>query len=318
MALDWSKTVFVFPGQGSQTVGMGKDFAAQYEVARRTYEHADELMGYSLSKIMFDGPEDVLNDTLNTQPAMYINSIAILRVLQQQLPAAVPASVTGHSLGELTALTAAGSLEFEAGVPLVHERARLMQEAGSHHSGGMAAILGMTPQQVRDICQQASAATGQPLALANDNCPGQIVISGDRTALEKALELAKAAGARRAIPLKVSVAPHSPLMAPAEASFIKVVEKTTFSTPRMPVYANSNATPLNDVQTIRREIEAQLTNPVHWNETMQQMIDSGMTTFIEIGSGSVLTGLLRRIDRSVQGITLGTVDEAMAFVASNA
>lgn len=316
--VDWSKTAFVFPGQGSQVVGMGQDFADSYAVAHETYAQADALLGYRLSEIMFSGPADALDDTLNTQPAMYVNSIAILRVLQQELPAAQPAFVAGHSLGELTALSAAGALAFDAGVPLVHERARLMQEAGKLHSGGMAAILGLTPEQVREICKQASAQTGEPLVLANDNCPGQIVISGDKATLDVALELAKAAKARRAIPLKVSVAPHSPLMAPAEADFTKAVEKTRFEPPSIPVYANISAQPLRDVPSIRRELEAQLTNPVHWTDSVQNMIAAGVETFIELGSKDVLTGLLRRIDKTKTGLTLHSVEALQAFVAENA
>lgn len=318
MALDWTKTAFIFPGQGSQEVGMGKDFATTYDIARQTFEQADDIINFPLSKLLFDGPEVELNDTMNTQPAMYICSIAILRTLQQELPATKPAFTAGHSLGELTALTAAGALSFEDGVKLVRERGRLMKEAGNTHPGGMAAILGLSNEQVHEVCRQASEQVGKPLVLANDNCPGQIVISGDVDALEAALPIAEAMGAKRALRLAVSVAPHSPLMASAEATFAKLVEQTTFQTPQIPVYANITGKPLTSIEQIHKELEDQLTNPVHWTAGMNQMIADGAETFVEVGSKNVLTGLLKRIDRSKTRINIDTVAAMQAFIAQNA
>jgi [acyl-carrier-protein] S-malonyltransferase len=312
--LDWSKVAFVFPGQGSQVVGMGKDFFEQSDVARQTFEQADSIMGIALSKMMFEGPAEELDDTSHTQPAMYICSVAILRTLQEQLPEAQPAFVAGHSLGELTALTAAGALSFEEGVHLVQERGRLMGEAGEKSPGGMAAIIGLETAQVHDLCAQASQQTAEPVVLANDNCPGQIVISGHKLALNLALELAKEAGAKRAIPLAVSTAPHSPLMKPAETEFAEVVKKTSFAEPLIPVYANITAQPLHTAKEIADELEAQLTSPVHWTAIIQNMIHHGATHFVEIGSKNVLVGLIRRIDKSAERANIETVKDLEAFL----
>jgi [acyl-carrier-protein] S-malonyltransferase len=307
MAHDWTTTAFIFPGQGSQMVGMGKDFAEAYPIARETFEQADKILNLPFSKLMFEGPAEELDDTLNTQPALYICSVAILRVLQQALPAAQPAFAAGHSLGELTALTAAGALTFEEGVALVRLRAQLMHDAGEQYPGGMAALLGAEVAQVVELCEQATAQVGKPVVLANDNCPGQVVISGDKEALAAALELAKAAGIRKTIPLAVSVATHSPLMSPAQAEFSARVRVTNFQTPRVPVYANVSAQPLKTVDAIRAELEAQLTQPVRWNALTQAMIADGAQTFIEIGTKNVLAGLLRRIDKEKTAINLDSV-----------
>ncbi|RMG87586.1 MAG: ACP S-malonyltransferase, partial [Chloroflexi bacterium] len=182
--INWEKTAFVFPGQGSQVVGMGKDLAEAYSIARETFENADDILGISLSTLCFEGPEESLNDTINTQPALYVTGIATLRALQQEVPEAVPAFVAGHSLGELTALTAAGALAFEDGVRLVRERGRLMKAAGEQNPGAMAALLGLDTEAVLEVCEKASQQTGGVLVLANDNCPGQIVISGENTAID--------------------------------------------------------------------------------------------------------------------------------------
>lgn len=293
--LNWQKIALIFPGQGSQVVGMGKDFAAQYAIARQTFEEADDLLGFSLSTMMFDGPQAALDETHNTQPAMYICSVAILRVLQELVPDAHPACAAGHSLGELTALTAAGALSFSDGVQLVRQRGLLMKEAGDLAPGGMAAILNLTSEQIVNICERATATSGYPVVLANDNCPGQIVISGHKAALEVAMELAKAEGARRAIPLAVSTAPHSPLMQPAEERFAKQVTQTVFNTPAYPVYANITGHPLNTVDEIRAELSAQLTGPVRWTAIVENIIASDIHHFIEIGSKNVLAGLVKRI-----------------------
>jgi [acyl-carrier-protein] S-malonyltransferase len=195
---DFSKIAFVFPGQGSQVIGMGKDIVDAYPIARETIEEADALLGFALSKLMFDGPEDELSDTAITQPAMYVCSVALLRALQTHLPDMQPACVAGHSLGEFSALTSTGALAFADGIKLVHERGRLMKEAGARHPGGMAALLGIESDKAEELVAAATAKTGLPVVVANDNCPGQIVISGDTTALNAAVEMAKDFGAKRA------------------------------------------------------------------------------------------------------------------------
>lgn len=306
--MDFSKTAFLFPGQGSQMVGMGKDVAAEFSVARQTFEEADELLGLAFSKLCFDGPENELNETINTQPALYICSIAILRVLQAELGDVTPGYAAGHSLGELTALTAAGSLSFADGVRLVRERARLMQEAGQQHPGAMAALLGLDANAVRDLCARASQQTNRPVVLANDNCPGQIVISGDPTALDAALAFAAEAGSKRTVRLAVSVAAHSPLMASAGEAFQARVAAVALQQPRLPVYANVSAQPLRTIEGIRQELNEQLTQAVRWTDLMQAMIADGAERFYEIGSKDVLCGLLKRIDRAKSAQPVNNVE----------
>jgi [acyl-carrier-protein] S-malonyltransferase len=313
--MEWSSAAFVFPGQGSQTVGMGKDFADVYSIALETFQHADEILGFSLSQLCFEGPENVLNDTINTQPALYTCSMAILRVLQAEIPSARPAFVAGHSLGEVIALAAAGALTFEDGLRLVRERGRLMKRAGEDHPGAMAAVLGLDTEIIASSCQTATALVGKPVILANDNCPGQIVISGDNDALEKAMELVQTAGARRVVKLDVSIAAHSPLMASASADFRKALDSTAISKPDFPVYANITTEPLMSVSSIRDELDHQLTQSVRWTESIQRMIADGANAFIEIGSGDVLTGLIKRIDRETTRIALNSVSELQKLLA---
>ncbi len=313
---DWQKTAFLFPGQGSQEVGMGKDFAESYDVARQIFQEADEILGFSLSTMCFAGPEEELNETINTQPALYVTSIAILRTFQDLNPSAQPAFVAGHSLGEFTAFTSAGVLDFESGLRLVRRRGELMQQAGDDNPGAMAALLGMDTDAVQEMCAKISEATGKPLVLANDNCPGQVVISGDSEALDKAVEEAPSLGARRAVKLAVSVAAHSPLMASASAEFEKAIQATTIHAPQIPVYANVTAQPLTDVEAIREEMQKQLTQSVRWTETIQAMISAQADTFVEIGSKDVLSGLMRRIDREANRVTLNSVEALQAFLDS--
>jgi [acyl-carrier-protein] S-malonyltransferase len=315
--VDWSKTAVVFPGQGSQEVGMGADLAKTYPEAEATFALADEVLGFALSDLCFDGPAEMLNDTLNTQPALYVIGIALLRVLDAAFEDELrPAFVAGHSLGEFTALTAAGALSFTDGLRLVRERGRLMNLASQRAPGAMAAILGLETDAIREICAEASAQTGQPLVLANDNCPGQLVISGDKATLDLALPLALERGARRAVPLVVSVASHSPLMQSITAEFRQAVERTPFATPAVPVIGNVGAAPLKTVDEIRAELGAQLTSAVRWTETVQFMLACGVDTFVELGPKDVLTGLLRRIERSAQHFTLNSSESVTAFLAS--
>jgi [acyl-carrier-protein] S-malonyltransferase len=312
--MDWSTVAFIFPGQGSQAVGMGKDVAEAYPVARDTFAQADAVLGFSLSALCFDGPADALDDTLNTQPALYTVGVATLRALQSVMPGAIPAAVAGHSLGEFTALAAAGAITFEDGLRLVRERGRLMKAAGQQNPGAMAALLGLDAPNLREACAQASAQTGGTLVLANDNCPGQVVISGDERTIEVGMELAKAAGAKRAVKLAVSIAAHSPLMAPAAAAFRTALDSTAFSLPTMPVYGNVDAQPLTSVDAIRDELDRQLTSSVRWTETIQHMSAAGITHYVELGPKDVLTGLLKRIDKAVSGTALNSAAALNMFV----
>ena len=314
--MNWKTGAALFPGQGSQVVGMGADFAQTYSVARETFEQADEILGFGLSRICFNGPSDQLDQTVITQPALYVCSIAIWRVLQELLPTARPSWMAGHSLGEYSALTAADALSFEDGLRLVHARGRFMQQAGDDNPGAMAAVLALDTAQVETLCAEVSSETGQVVVLANDNCPGQAVVSGNIVAVDQLIERASDAGARRAVKLSVSVAAHSPLMASALEGFLEVVHSTVFSPPAVPVYGNVTGQPLESVTEIQTELDQQLTQSVRWTESMRAIIDAGAETFIEIGSGTVLAGLMRRIDRSKARVSLNTVEALDAFLES--
>ncbi len=315
---DWAKIAFVFPGQGSQVAGMGKDLVEAYPAARQTFEEADSVLGFSLSDLCFNGTQEVLDDTINTQPALYTCGIATLRALQAALPGAVPAFVAGHSLGEFTALAAAGAMSFADGLKLVRERGRLMKDAGTKSPGAMAALLGLDAAPVREVCAQASKQTGGVLVLANDNCPGQIVISGDDATIEVGMKMAQEAGAKRAVKLAVSIAAHSPLMESASAAFRQALLATSFQAPSVPVYGNVEAAPLKDVDAIRRELDMQLTHSVRWTESVQAMVAAGAEQFIELGPKDVLTGLLKRIDRSKSGTPLNSASAIQTFAANQA
>jgi [acyl-carrier-protein] S-malonyltransferase len=294
--MDWTTTALVFPGQGSQEVGMGADLVKRFPAAEATFAQADDVLGSAFSDLCFNGPAEALNDTYNTQPALYVMGIALLRVLNTAFGDQMrPAFVAGHSLGEFTALTAAGALDFVDGVRLVRERGRLMNEAGQRSPGAMAAILGLDADVVREICAQASQQTGRTLVLANDNCPGQLVISGDKEALEAALPIATERGAKRAMPLTVSVASHSPLMQSITGDFRATLAKTPFMSPAVPVIGNVQAAPLAGVDAIRAELGDQLTSTVRWTETVQYMGAHGVTLYIELGPKDVLAGLIKRI-----------------------
>jgi len=314
MAFDWSATAFVFPGQGSQVVGMGSDLVATYEVAKAVYEQADQIMGFSLSDVILNGPEEKLNETAITQPAVFVTSIALLRTLQSLLPEIKPAAVAGHSLGELTALVAADALDFADALKLVKERGRLMGMAGDENPGAMSAILGMDADAIIQLCEQVTSELGKVVVLANDNCPGQIVVSGDPVALDALNQRATESGAKRVIPLAVSVATHSPLMQPAQTEFKQHLAATQFNVPNIPVYANLSANPLTSLEAIDQELEGQLTGAVQWTRSIQNMIAAGIQTFVEVGPQSVLTGLVRRIDKNVARINVNDTASLQAFV----
>jgi [acyl-carrier-protein] S-malonyltransferase len=312
--LDAARTAFVFPGQGSQFVGMGQALAQASPAARQTFEAADDCLGFALSRLCWEGPEADLTDTVNAQPALLACSIAALRALLAELGEFTPALMAGHSLGEITALVAAGALEFEDGLALVRTRGEVMKAAGQQTAGGMAAILNLETPELAAICAEASAATGGVVQVANDNCPGQVVISGDNAALDKAMELAKARGAKRALRLPVSIAAHSPLMQPALTEFTAAVEAVPFISPVPPVVGNIHAAPLTDPNAIRAELPAQLTSPVRWTESVRAMLGQGVTTFVELGAKDVLTGLLKRIEPSAVGRAVGTPEGLKALL----
>lgn len=293
---------YLFPGQGSQYVGMGKDLYDGFPPARAVFDCADSIAGFGLSRLCFEGPAEELNDTANTQPALLVTSIAMLRVLEGR-GMAIPAYVAGHSMGEFSALVAAGALTFEDGLRLVRERGRLMKEAGEKSPGGMAAIIGLERETLEEVCAAARQESSEYVGVANDNCPGQLVISGNKAALERAMALAKERGARRAIPLAVSIPAHSPLMAEAAAEFKRVLDATPFQRPAIPIVANATAGPLTDPNDIREALGRQLTSPVRWTESVRWMVAQGVTRFVEIGPKDVLTGLVKRIDGTVEGLT---------------
>ena len=315
--LDWAATAAVFPGQGSQVLGMGMDFSDRFSIARDTFAEADSILGYTLSRICREDP-DALNQTQYTQPALYVCSLAIWNALNQELKDVLPAWMAGHSLGEFTALTAANALPFEAGLRLVQRRGELMQRAGAEQPGAMAAILGLDASAVEALCRNVSRETGKPVVLANDNCPGQAVVSGDSIAVEQLIDQAQQAGAKRAVKLAVSVAAHSPLMASAAADFGRAIDATDFSPPKCAVIGNVSAQKLDSVADIRHELQTQLTGAVRWTESMGRVIDAGATTVVEIGAGNVLTGLMRRIDRRVNRVTLNSVKAFDAFIEAQA
>lgn len=311
MKLNLQNTAFIFPGQGSQTVGMGKDLAAQYSIAKQTFEEADSILGFSLSKLMMEGAADELNDTVNTQPALFVHSIASYRVFSHLYPNLTPASLAGHSLGELSALAIAGSYSFEDGLRLVRKRAELMKRAGGLAAGGMAAILNLDIPALEKVCAEAST-DEEPAQVANDNCPGQVVISGSKPAVERAMAGAKSAGAKRALPLAVSIAAHSALMAPIQQEWNEAVAAANFSALKIPVIGNVHAQPLSDENAARADIIAQIQSRVRWTESVQYLVSSGINTFVEVGNGAVLGGLVKRI---ADGMTIFSLGNPQDFAA---
>ncbi len=306
-------TAFVFPGQGSQAVGMARELAEAFAGARQAFQEADDALGFALSRLCWEGPEADLNDTVNTQPALLAASIAALRAVREQLGDFAPAYMAGHSVGEVTALVAAGAINYADGLRLIRRRGEAMKAAGAQAPGGMAAILNLDAEALHVICAEASAEAGLPVQVANDNCPGQVVISGALPALEKAMELAKARGAKRALRLQVSIAAHSALMAPEVPDYAKAVAATPIRMPVVSVVGNITAAPLPDVESIRRELPAQLTSPVRWADSVKYLLGQGVSTFVELGSKDVLTGLLKRIDGAATGLAVGAPDGVNAL-----
>lgn len=286
---------FVFPGQGSQFVGMGKDLYETSPLAKELFDKADAILGFKITEIMFAGTDDQLKETKVTQPAVFLHSVISALCMGDDF---APSMVAGHSLGEFSALVASGALSFEDGLKLVAARANAMQRACEANPGTMAAIIGLSDEQVEEVCKEVSA-TGKVVIPANYNCPGQLVISGDIEAVGAACEKMKEAGAKRALPLKVGGAFHSPLMQPAQEELQEAIEKTYFNAPKCPVYQNVDAKPHTDPAEIKQNLIAQLTSSVRWTASVQQMIADGATDFTECGPGKALEGMIGRIDRNV-------------------
>ena len=299
------KVAYVFPGQGSQSTGMGLDLYNGYPSAKEVFDEADASLGFSLSSLCFEGPEEELTKTHNVQPAILVVSIACLKALEEATIANFPSPtfVAGHSLGEYTALVAAGALGLTDAVLLVRERGRLMYEAGLKNPGSMLAIIGLDEETVKDISFHSGT------EISNINCPGQIVVSGAAQALAEADKLARIKGARALIPLKVSGAFHSALIDPVLAEFSRIVSNVRFQPPAIPVIANVTAQPLPDVDSIKEELVKQLRNCIQWQRSVEYMVHNGVTTFYEIGSGRVLTGLIRRINSELQTFNISGVED---------
>lgn len=300
---------FVFPGQGSQYPGMGQDLADEFDEARQVFDEADEALGFSLSRLCFEGPEEQLRLTEKTQPAMLAVSIALFRILEKREN--VPDYVAGHSVGEYAALVAAGGLDFQDAVRLVHQRGRFMQEAVPVGEGAMAAVMGLELSDVKQICQEA--ALGEVVSPANINTADQIVISGHRRAVERATALAQVRGARKVRSLPVSAPFHCGLMKPAQERLARVLEEITFQDLRVPLVNNLEAREVRDAKGAREGLIGQVSSPVLWSESIERLVEAGVSTFVEVGPGRVLRGLIRRIAPSVKVYNVGNREQVESY-----
>ena len=309
-----SGVALLFPGQGAQYVGMGRDLADDDASTRELYERADDTLGMPLSRICWEGPEDELRATENAQPAIMLHSFAIWQLIAGR--AGQAGIGAGHSLGELSAYIVSGAFGFEDGLRIVRERGRLMGASGADRPGTMAAVLGLDAAAVADVCERAGAAGGIAVP-ANLNAPGQVVISGDVEAVAAAGRLASEAGARRVLPLNVSGAFHSPLMATAAEGLAAALEGTDWSDPSFPIVSNATAAPVTDCEEARRTLILQLTSPVRWMEGIDRIRETGVTRWLEVGPGNVLSGLARRIDRSLRVTAVGDSSSVDAYLGSS-
>ena len=291
---------FVFPGQGSQFSGMGKDLYTSVPAAKELFEKANEILGFRITDIMFEGTDEELKQTFVTQPAVFLHSVIMAKALGEEFN---PDMVAGHSLGEFSALVAAGALDFEDGLRLVAKRAAAMQQACEAQPSTMAAVLGLDDKVVEDICAEVEGV----VVAANYNCPGQLVISGSIEAVDAACERLKAAGARRALRLPVGGAFHSPLMEPAKVELQAAIEAAPFKVPVCPVYQNVDAKPYTDPEQIKANLIAQLTAPVRWTYIVQNMLADGADSFVELGPGAVLQGLIKKVSRDVDAVSKATL-----------
>lgn len=305
-------TAFVFPGQGSQYAGMGKDIAERFPTARRVFDQIDAALGFSISKLCFEGPDEQLKLTQNTQPAILAVSSAIHAVLEEQ-GATRRDLVAGHSLGEYSAIVSVGGLTPAEAAKIVHLRGTFMQEAVPVGTGGMAALIGPSLDEVRSICEEA--AQGEVVSVANINAPGQIVIAGTKAGIERAIEIAKKRGVRRAVPLPVSAPFHCELMKPAEEKLKPILDEAPFKDLWLSLISNVDASPIGTAHAVRNALVRQVVSPVRWVESVQKMVSMGVKHFVEVGPGSVLTGLIKRIDPSVELINISDVPSLEAFVA---
>ena len=309
-----SKVAFVFPGQGSQKVGMCKDFYDSYACAKKVFEEADDALGFSITKMCFEGPEEDLRLTKYTQPAILTCSVAALAVMREHGLECEAAG--GHSLGEYSALVAADVMRLQDAVVAVHKRGEFMQEAVPVGEGAMAAVMGLTPDEIVAVCQNVETECGEAVQAVNFNCPGQVVIAGATKAVDKASEALKAAGAKRAIPLPVSAPFHSTLMKPAAERLKEVLDKIEFRDAKFPVFSNVTAEPVVKAEEIRALLVKQAASPVKWEMSMHRMIKDGFDTFVEVGPGKVLTGFTRKIDRAMNALNvedMASLEKTLAY-----
>ncbi len=310
-----SRTAYLFPGQGSQKIGMGRSFFDHFDAAKSLFDQANQILGFDLAKLCFEGPEEDLKKTENTQPALYVTSVAGWKCLQAKI-AISPEVCAGHSVGEYAALTAAGILPFESGLKLVRKRGELMRDAAAHTPGTMAALLGIEAESARQACDEARSAGAGVVCVANYNGGGQIVLSGEIAAVEKACEIARAKGAKKVIPLVVSGAFHSPLMVNAGDTLYASISKTGFIKSETAVILNVTADYIHKLDDLTSGLTMQVSRSVLWEQSMQRLLADGVDRFVEIGSGEVLTGLMKRIQKGVDAVSISDLDSLNSYAST--